>query len=64
MKYSTFNGIIFLFAVAFFGIGLRTFENGNYTGAGFAGMGIAATVVYAVIQVRNHADRKAVAKKG
>jgi hypothetical protein len=60
----TFNLALFLFAVAFIGTGMRQVENGNYTAAGFAGMGLAAVVVATVIRIRNAMDRKAVTSKG
>jgi len=56
------NGIQLLIVAALAGIGLRELEAGNYTMAGFAGMGIAAVATLSVIRIRNHFDRKAVAK--
>jgi hypothetical protein len=58
----TFNLALFLFAVAFVGTGMRQLENAHYTGAGFAGMGLAAVAVAGIIRFRNWLDRKAVAK--
>jgi hypothetical protein len=58
MKFAT--GIQILILAALAGIGLRNFEAGNYTTAGFAGMGIAALGVVAAIRVRNHFDKRAI----
>lgn len=56
------NGIQLLIVAALAGIGLREFEAANYTVAGFAGMGIVTVATISVVRIRNHFDRKALAK--
>lgn len=53
------HGIQLLIATALVGIGLRTFENGEYPTAALAAGGLIIMGSVVVAQVRNHADRKA-----
>lgn len=57
---NAFNFVLVMFTAAFLGAGLRQIETGNYTAAGFAGMGLATIAVVSIIRFRNWLDRRAI----
>lgn len=57
---NTFNLALVMLTAALFGSGLRQVENGSYTAASFAGLGIVAIATVGVIRFRNWLDRRAI----